>query len=461
VESEKNKDTLPENLGDVMARSGHAIVSSIFLPKAPEELPGSPTRGGKGAKGKKSASAAASSANSGGGGSLLAETVSTKFRTQLTDLMDTISKTSVQYVRCIKPNPIKSSQEFYMPMVLDQLRCAGVIEAIRISRAGFPHKMHHIEFLERFALLAPSVFVEMAHCPTSGKKKIQPSVEACQGVLKLAVDSDKQKMYEVGLTRVYFKFGLLEYLQDKRAHVLNSMATRIERVARGFVKHSVYRRQRKAAIRIEAIRRMATLYRAYQKTLDDVITVQVSARPLPDARESSRTSLPHRRWCVAAAACGPWTPFVATLARQRSSRTFACVRFESTTCTWSVRPCSSKPGSAWCCNKPPSDLRCVRAIVRPPPITLGVSWPRRGRTRNWRTNCQPCKRSSRRKPTSGARWKSRIACSSRSCRAPRYGGSLLLPFQSPQSRVSNSSLAAGGRCRIHGRGGEYSHARRD
>jgi myosin-5 len=87
------------------------------------------------------------------------ETVSTKFKSQLGQLMATISATNVQYVRCIKPNSGKSKEVFTMQMVVEQLRCAGVIEAIRISRAGFPHKVTHAEFTTRFGLLAPSAVV--------------------------------------------------------------------------------------------------------------------------------------------------------------------------------------------------------------------------------------------------------------------------------------------------------------
>lgn len=84
-------------------------------------------------------------------------TVSTKFKNQLGQLMGTIGATNVQYVRCIKPNPMKSNQLFNMKMVVEQLRCAGVIEAIRITREGFPNKIFHKQFLDRFSLLAPHV----------------------------------------------------------------------------------------------------------------------------------------------------------------------------------------------------------------------------------------------------------------------------------------------------------------
>ena len=67
--------------------------------------------------------------------------------------METIEKTKVQYVRCVKPNTIKSKACYDLPMVVDQLRCAGVIEAIRVARAGYPNKLGHSEFARRFAVL--------------------------------------------------------------------------------------------------------------------------------------------------------------------------------------------------------------------------------------------------------------------------------------------------------------------
>ena len=70
-------------------------------------------------------------------GKLVKDTVCTKFKSQLSLLMETIEKTKVQYVRCVKPNTVKSKANYDLAMVVDQLRCAGVIEAIRVARAGY------------------------------------------------------------------------------------------------------------------------------------------------------------------------------------------------------------------------------------------------------------------------------------------------------------------------------------
>ena len=41
------------------------------------------------------------------------------------------------------------------PLVLDQLRCNGVLEGIRICRQGFPSRILFQEFRQRYEILTP------------------------------------------------------------------------------------------------------------------------------------------------------------------------------------------------------------------------------------------------------------------------------------------------------------------
>ena len=69
-------------------------------------------------------------------GALYSKTVGSRFKEQLADLMKLIGSTQVHYIRCVKPNPVASAEQFDTPLVADQLRFAGMQEAVRISRAA-------------------------------------------------------------------------------------------------------------------------------------------------------------------------------------------------------------------------------------------------------------------------------------------------------------------------------------
>ncbi len=111
------------------------------------------------------------------GRSFMQETVSYKFKAQLALLMNDISATEVHYVRCIKPNSQKSPKSYEVDTVVSQLRCAGVIEAIRITRAAFPNKMSHEKFLRRFVLMKDK-------SRTSISSSSLTAAEACEELAK-------------------------------------------------------------------------------------------------------------------------------------------------------------------------------------------------------------------------------------------------------------------------------------
>lgn len=256
------------------------------------------------------------------------ETVSTKFKTQLGQLMQTIGATSVQYVRCIKPNPLKSKEVFSMQMVVEQLRCAGVIGAIRISRAGYPNKIAHAEFLARFGVLAPQIpkgvvarhvvhFAPVSSsfpsgsyqslpkrgAPTSPSKAAPSTVNTlavCKAVLEVILEARRDRSkpqlimcaskvislgnrllgrYDVGSTRVYFKAGILEELEGRRAKVLQQSATTIERYVRGARKRRLFLRQMARVVAVQAVARAWKARSSYRRVRKHVTVVQVCIDP--------------------------------------------------------------------------------------------------------------------------------------------------------------------------------------
>ncbi|CAN4102475.1 unnamed protein product [Withania somnifera] len=83
--------------------------------------------------------------------------IGSRFKLQLQSLMETLNSTEPHYIRCVKPNNALKPCIFENLNVIQQLRCGGVLEAIRISCAGYPTRRTFYEFLLRFGVLAPEV----------------------------------------------------------------------------------------------------------------------------------------------------------------------------------------------------------------------------------------------------------------------------------------------------------------
>lgn len=68
---------------------------------------------------------------------------------QLFQLMKRLESTTPHFIRCIKSNNSQSPGIYEQELVLQQLRCCGVLEVVRISRSGFPTRMSHQKFARR------------------------------------------------------------------------------------------------------------------------------------------------------------------------------------------------------------------------------------------------------------------------------------------------------------------------
>ncbi|KAF8061448.1 myosin 5 [Lyophyllum atratum] len=164
------------------------------------------------------------------------------FKASLITLMDTLSVTNVHYIRCIKPNELKKPWEFQPQQVLGQLRACGVLETIRISCAGYPTRWVYEEFAERYYMLVPS-------------SDWQPMIQAmdlkrlCSTILeKTIADPD---MYQNGLTKIFFRAGMLAALESLRSDRLNAMVTVVQKNMRRRMAVKNYQNLRRATIKIQ------------------------------------------------------------------------------------------------------------------------------------------------------------------------------------------------------------------
>lgn len=67
--------------------------------------------------------------------------------------MKQLESSTPHFIRCIKPNSKKIPGLYEKDLVLEQLRCCGVLEIVRISRSGYPTRVTHQEFAKRWSMI--------------------------------------------------------------------------------------------------------------------------------------------------------------------------------------------------------------------------------------------------------------------------------------------------------------------
>lgn len=203
---EKNKDPLNDNLTRLLASSQDEHVSNLFSDCVDEsdELYSPRSRVKKG----------------------LFRTVAQRHKEQLASLMRQLHSTQPHFVRCILPNHKKKPKQFVAPLVLDQLRCNGVLEGIRIARTGFPNRLTFAEFRSRYEVLCQNM-----------PKGYLGGQEAAKMILdRLKLDP---AVFRVGITKVFFRAGVLAELEEQRDCLIRDIMSRFQSVARGYVRRRI------------------------------------------------------------------------------------------------------------------------------------------------------------------------------------------------------------------------------
>ncbi|KAK4842615.1 hypothetical protein QYF36_024789 [Acer negundo] len=190
--------------------------------------------------------------------------IGTRFKQQLQALMETLNTTEPHYIRCVKPNAVLKPGIFENFNILNQLRCGvseilpqlntqqlqiickvsptnnvlpwqGVLEAIRISCAGYPTKKTFDEFLDRFGVLAPDAL--------DGSDEKTACVAIC--------DKMGLKGYQIGKAKVFLRAGQMAELDARRTEVLANAAKCIQRQIRTHLTRKEFIALRRATIHMQ------------------------------------------------------------------------------------------------------------------------------------------------------------------------------------------------------------------
>uniref|UniRef100_H3D8C8 Myosin VIIBa n=1 Tax=Tetraodon nigroviridis TaxID=99883 RepID=H3D8C8_TETNG len=163
-----------------------------------------------------------------------------QFRKSLDSLMKTLTSCQPFFIRCIKPNDFKKPMLFNRELCNSQLRYSGMMETIRIRKAGYPVRYTFDEFLGRYRVLLKA---HLRDPQTESKKKCCQSI--CETVLR------KQEDWKTGKTKIFLKDRHDTMLELERMKQLDVKALIIQRVLRGYKYRREFLRKRASAVVIQ------------------------------------------------------------------------------------------------------------------------------------------------------------------------------------------------------------------
>uniref|UniRef100_A0A8C6TJ88 Myosin, heavy chain 11a, smooth muscle n=1 Tax=Neogobius melanostomus TaxID=47308 RepID=A0A8C6TJ88_9GOBI len=175
-------------------------------------------------------------------------TVGQLYKESLAKLMTTLHNTQPNFVRCIIPNHEKRAGKLDAHLVLEQLRCNGVLEGIRICRQGFPNRIVFQEFRQRYEILAASAI----------PKGFMDGKQACCIMIK-HLDLDPN-LYRIGQSKIFFRTGVLAQLEEERDLKITVIIIAFQAQARGFLSRKAFAKRQQQLTAMKVIQRNCAAY---------------------------------------------------------------------------------------------------------------------------------------------------------------------------------------------------------
>uniref|UniRef100_A0A8C4PDD9 Myosin heavy chain 11 n=1 Tax=Dromaius novaehollandiae TaxID=8790 RepID=A0A8C4PDD9_DRONO len=175
-------------------------------------------------------------------------TVGQLYKEQLTKLMTTLRNTNPNFVRCIIPNHEKRAGKLDAHLVLEQLRCNGVLEGIRICRQGFPNRIVFQEFRQRYEILAANAI----------PKGFMDGKQACILMIK-ALELDPN-LYRIGQSKIFFRTGVLAHLEEERDLKITDIIIAFQAQCRGYLARKAFAKRQQQLTAMKVIQRNCAAY---------------------------------------------------------------------------------------------------------------------------------------------------------------------------------------------------------
>ncbi|XP_066514057.1 unconventional myosin-Ic isoform X2 [Hoplias malabaricus] len=207
---DKNNDLLYRNLKEVMCQSRNRIVKQCF---STDELVDQRRP----------------------------ETAATQFKLSLAKLMEILMSKEPSYIRCIKPNDAKQPGKFEEVLVRHQVKYLGLMENLRVRRAGFAYRRSFEAFLQRYKPLCPDTWPNWQG-------------ELYDGVSILVQHLNyKPEEYKLGRSKIFIRFPKTLFLTEDALEMKKpTISIILQKNWRGYRERAKYHRIRHAVIVIQS-----------------------------------------------------------------------------------------------------------------------------------------------------------------------------------------------------------------
>ncbi|XP_004647104.1 unconventional myosin-Ia [Octodon degus] len=235
---DKNNDLLFRDLSQAMWKAQHPLLRSLFSEGDPKQasLKRPPTAGAQ-------------------------------FKSSVAILMKSLYAKNPNYIRCIKPNEYQHRGQFSSELVVVQVRYLGLLENVRVRRAGYAHRQVYKSFLERYRLLSRSTWPHWNGGDREGVEKV---------LGELSLSSEELAF---GKTKIFIRSPkTLFYLEEQRRLRLQQLATLIQKIYRGWRCRTHYQQMRKSQILISAWFRGNRQKNHYRKMKASALLIQAFVR---------------------------------------------------------------------------------------------------------------------------------------------------------------------------------------
>jgi myosin heavy subunit len=256
---DKNTETLYSDVIKVMVASKSTFISELFVDHRSDEE-----------KSKRPA------------------TLGFQFKKHLNDLVTALKSCKPHYVRCIKPNDQKSPESIDGARMIHQIQYLGIVENIKVRRAGFCYRETFHDFLFRYRMLSKGTWPRYENLKGEVDEKKRLVVELLEYTnptvwrhalpyhsLPIVKDVD----YKIGRSKIFIKDPTLVFLLEKNRTIgLQAVVRKVQSACRGHVVRQRYQTIRKGFILWQASARRYLEVKRYAKKIQDIVRLQSLVR---------------------------------------------------------------------------------------------------------------------------------------------------------------------------------------